>query len=54
MGTVIIVVIGVALGLLIGYAWGWARATREAEAMRAMLVRRAAGSVISGGRPGDM
>lgn len=54
MGAVVFALIGAALGLLIGYGWGWARATREAEAMRGMLAHKAAGTVVSDARPGDV
>jgi hypothetical protein len=54
MGTVAFILIGAVFGLLIGYGWGWARAMREAEAMRAMLAHKVAGPVISDARPGDV
>ena len=54
MATVTIALIVGAAGLLIGYRWGWTRATREAEAFRDMLTLRASGcTIISDGRSGD-
>jgi hypothetical protein len=50
MGSVICALIGSTLGLLIGFGWGWARAMREAGAMRAMLAHKTAGPAISDGR----
>lgn len=54
MGTVIYALIGAIFGLLIGYGWGWARAMREAEAMRALLAHKAAGPIVSDARLGDV